>query len=221
MLLVMFLIAFFLILAGATRVVDSSYCGKDFVVQLANTANSSAWVALTPYTVGKLVTNGSNVYRCTTAGTSAASGGPTGTATTPVTDGTVSWLFYGTTIGYTTVAGMTANSLTMNNEQVDITDKGSASWKTLFDCGIQSFSISGSGRFTNQVAMRTLQKCVMRQGGASKIQTFKLISGYGDSFVGLFEIASLERSGDVKEEEKFTIALQSSETIVRTDPLEP
>src|SRR5262249_58579743 len=51
------------------------------------------WQPSTAYAVGDLVTNGVNVYRCTVAGTSAATGGPTATGTAPITDGTVSWVF--------------------------------------------------------------------------------------------------------------------------------
>lgn len=54
---------------------------------------TTAWVASTAYAVGALVTNDSGKsYVCTTAGTSAASGGPTGTGTS-ITDGTAVWSF--------------------------------------------------------------------------------------------------------------------------------
>ena len=48
------------------------------------------WAASTAYTVGQTVQNYGNAYTCTAAGTSAASGGPTGTGT-GITDGTVVW----------------------------------------------------------------------------------------------------------------------------------
>lgn len=50
-----------------------------------------AWVNSTAYTVGVLVLNDTNkIYECVTAGTSAGSGGPTGTGSA-ITDGTVVW----------------------------------------------------------------------------------------------------------------------------------
>lgn len=50
-----------------------------------------AWIASTAYSVGDYVTNDSGkLYVCDTAGTSAASGGPTGT-TANITDGTAQW----------------------------------------------------------------------------------------------------------------------------------
>src|SRR5690606_12195516 len=48
------------------------------------------WLPNTAYVVGQVVTNGPGIYQCTTAGTSAASGGPTGTGS-GITDGTVVW----------------------------------------------------------------------------------------------------------------------------------
>ena len=55
-----------------------------------NATTNGAWAASTAYTVGETVSNGGNTYVCTTAGTSAASGGPTGTGT-GITDGTAVW----------------------------------------------------------------------------------------------------------------------------------
>ena len=58
------------------------------------TAQQGAWAPSTAYAVGNTVSNGGNVYRCTTAGTSAASGGPTGTGT-GIADGTAVWTYLG------------------------------------------------------------------------------------------------------------------------------
>lgn len=55
-----------------------------------------AWVGSTAYKVGTFVKNGGNLYICNVAGTSAASGGPTGTGTA-ITDGTVTWKYVSST----------------------------------------------------------------------------------------------------------------------------
>jgi hypothetical protein len=56
----------------------------------------TAWATSTAYTVGQRRFNDTqNVYECITAGTSASSGGPTGT-TADITDGTAHWKFVGT-----------------------------------------------------------------------------------------------------------------------------
>lgn len=60
-----------------------------------------AWAPTTPYvaTVGarSVVTNGGRTYICITSGTSAGSGGPTGTGT-DITDNTAHWCYLGATI---------------------------------------------------------------------------------------------------------------------------
>lgn len=54
----------------------------------------TAWAASTVYTIGLRRNNSGKVYVCTIAGTSAASGGPTTTATA-IVDGTVTWRYVG------------------------------------------------------------------------------------------------------------------------------
>lgn len=48
------------------------------------------WLALTGYSIGQKRINGAQAYKVTASGTSAASGGPTGTGT-GIVDGTVTW----------------------------------------------------------------------------------------------------------------------------------
>lgn len=55
---------------------------------------SQQWFASTAFAVNQQVHNGSSVYRCTSAGTTAASGGPSGTAAA-ITDGGVTWAYVG------------------------------------------------------------------------------------------------------------------------------
>ena len=68
---------------------DGAECA---VTTEATIAALSAWVGSTAYAVGDLRTNASNVFECITAGTSASSGGPTGTAA-DITDGTAHWRY--------------------------------------------------------------------------------------------------------------------------------
>lgn len=50
----------------------------------------AAWQAATAYVIGQYVTNGGNVYVCDQNGTSAGSGGPTGTGSN-IADNTARW----------------------------------------------------------------------------------------------------------------------------------
>lgn len=54
--------------------------------------NYSDWSESTAYALRDYVTNNKMIYECITAGTSASSGGPTGTDA-EITDGTVTWCF--------------------------------------------------------------------------------------------------------------------------------
>jgi hypothetical protein len=71
------------------RIIESD--GTTVVVQLRAVL---VWLASTAFSVGDRVSNGANTYVATTAGTSAASGGPTGTGT-GIADGSVVWAFEG------------------------------------------------------------------------------------------------------------------------------
>jgi lysophospholipase L1-like esterase len=55
-----------------------------------NLLEGTLWVASNSYALGSVVDNGGKSYYCTQAGTSASSGGPTGTST-GITDGTAKW----------------------------------------------------------------------------------------------------------------------------------
>lgn len=54
----------------------------------------SAWIASNVTAIGQYCTNGGNTYKCTAAGTTAASGGPTGTGS-GIVDGSVTWGYVG------------------------------------------------------------------------------------------------------------------------------
>lgn len=70
-----------------------TFWGPNYVTADAYTT-LTAWVASTAYTLGQQVTNGGNVYACVQAGTSAGSGGPTGTSNA-ITDNTAKWTYMG------------------------------------------------------------------------------------------------------------------------------
>ncbi len=53
-----------------------------------------AWAPSTAYSSGVYATNGGRVYKCITSGTSAAAGGPAGTSTAPIADGTAAWVYF-------------------------------------------------------------------------------------------------------------------------------
>lgn len=104
------------ILEYNTRIPPSAFAGRNVTFRFKGKVASGTlnvipvfyvsmgapqWQAATAYTVGDHVLNGSGeftstkrVYRCTVAGTSAGSGGPTSTAAS-ITDNTVTWTYVG------------------------------------------------------------------------------------------------------------------------------
>lgn len=77
---------------GGTAHVTQSKETKSKTLALSFTG--TAWQAIHAYTVGTTVTNGGKSYTCTTAGTSAGGGGPTGTSS-GITDGSCVWNYSG------------------------------------------------------------------------------------------------------------------------------
>lgn len=61
----------------------------------------TAWASSTSYSVGNRRSNGGNAYQCIKAGTSASSGGPSGTGTS-IADGSAAWKFLAT-VDYVTM----------------------------------------------------------------------------------------------------------------------
>lgn len=55
----------------------------------------TAWQGSTAYAIGTVIANSGNLYKATAQGTSASSGGPTGTGGS-ITDGSVTWAFQST-----------------------------------------------------------------------------------------------------------------------------
>ena len=144
------------------------------------------WQASTAYVIGQLVTNDTSpvkVYTCKTAGTSASSGGPTGTASS-ISDGTVTW-------GYQNPAGLSVFNSGTGGTQTAATgitysgnlaggytiSRASGSASGLVTCAIENpwsngqigqrqaitFSLGG-GTATEQWSLRTSAKTFSQYG---------------------------------------------------------
>jgi hypothetical protein len=75
---------------GYAEILDSTVTTVHYQATVGQFA--TAWQATTAYTADDEVTNGNYVYKCITSGTSAGSGGPTGTAS-DITDNTAHWAY--------------------------------------------------------------------------------------------------------------------------------
>lgn len=79
---------------GAFECIKAGTSTTDAALGPKGTTNGLPWLASTAYTLGTERANAGKVYIVTTAGTSAASGGPTGTGS-GIVDGTVVWALGG------------------------------------------------------------------------------------------------------------------------------
>lgn len=104
---------------------SSVYCAWQVTVSSA-TRLVPDWASGTAYLIGQVVLNGGNLYRCRAAGTSAGSGGPTGTGA-DITDNTAHWAyvdgFYG---GFAVTNADSSNDAFIGQHNAPTTTKASA-----------------------------------------------------------------------------------------------
>lgn len=114
---------------------------------------------------------------------------------------------------YATIAHLKTNNLTINNAQVDVTDKTGAPWRELLEgAGITSMSMKGNGITSDDATFGQLLGIAM----ANTLHKYKITSGAGHSFTGTFQLTSFDESGDYAKEDAFTFSLESSGTVTYT-----
>lgn len=114
----------------------------------------------------------------------------------------------GTWSGGTTIADCRTHTLTIGNEQVDITNKSSNGFRTLLEgAGTKSLRVQFGGVVSNDTGFESLQGYAI----ANSINAMAL-GGFGDSDVieGSFAIESFEITGEQNGEQTFTATLASS-----------
>lgn len=117
----------------------------------------------------------------------------------------------------TTVAGLRSTSITMNDEAVDITTKDSSGLRQLLaGGGVQSFSASGSGVFTDAASEAAVRSAFDSQRTAGTFTDFDVIVPDFGTFAGPMMISSIEYSGEYNGEVTYTISLESAGTFAFT-----
>lgn len=108
---------------------------------------------------------------------------------------------------FTTIGGLRATSLTINNEVVDTTNKSSAGWRELLaGAGIRAVSVAGGGVFTGSAAEGLMRGHAL----TGAIANYEVVFESGDKFSGAFYIVSLEFAGDHNGERTYSLRLDSS-----------
>lgn len=116
---------------------------------------------------------------------------------------------------YTMLGALKANSMSLNNEEIDITSKGSNQWKELLDgAGIRSVSISGSGVYDAESPINLVEdNC--KDGVLTNFRIRDAAAG-GRTRTGLFKITSFELSGEHNGATTYSISLSSSGEVTTT-----
>ena len=111
---------------------------------------------------------------------------------------------------FTTVAGLRDTSISMNAETIDVTNKDSSKVRTLLaDAGIQSFSVSGSGVFTDSASEASVRTAF----AASTFSNFQTIIPDFGTFTGSMQVTSIEYAGSYNGEVTYSMSFESAGAI--------
>jgi predicted secreted protein len=113
---------------------------------------------------------------------------------------------------YTSIGALRETGITVGNEQVDVTDKAGAPSRELLNCGLRTYTISASGPMSDD-AMLTILRARANDGD---LYNFRVISDSGTIYTGLFQVASLERTGTYNNVEEWSVTLESGGAITVT-----
>ena len=112
---------------------------------------------------------------------------------------------------FTTIGGMRSNTLTMNDEMVDVTNKDSSGARTILaQGGVNSITIAGSGVFTDDASETTLKE----KFNVSTLTNYQFLVPDFGTFTGAFMLTSLEYAGEYNGEVTYSFTFESSGAIV-------
>ena len=107
---------------------------------------------------------------------------------------------------YNVIGGSSSHSMTLNNEQVDVSDKDSNRWKELLAAGDRSLAISIEGFISDDANFAIVETAAI----ADTIINFRLAYGNSKTVTGAFHIDSFEISGARNEGQSFSMSLTNS-----------
>jgi TP901-1 family phage major tail protein len=114
---------------------------------------------------------------------------------------------------YMLIAGLRSKTPVLNHEPADITCDESQGWREyLSNDGITSLSVSGTGVFQDDAGINAIEDLVY----SGDHGTFQIIMPNGDIYEGLFQVTSLEYTGDHLTEQSYSITLENADDIVLT-----
>jgi len=109
---------------------------------------------------------------------------------------------------FTTVAGLRTNTLSVNNETVDVSTDDDVPWRQLMaDTGMRSVSTSAGGVFKDEATINEMENLSIT-GDSVELQ---LVFGNGDMIQGVFQLTSFEHGGEHNTEQTYTISIESKD----------
>lgn len=114
---------------------------------------------------------------------------------------------------FVAIGGLTTNGLTLNNTPIDITNKSTASWRTLLGDnttgeGLQSMTITGEMVFTTDSAFAAMKTMALQK----TIKALEIDRG-GETVTGSFMIASYAETAPDNDKVTCTVTFESSGAI--------
>jgi len=115
---------------------------------------------------------------------------------------------------FATVAGLRAQSLSLNSQTIDVTHAESAGdWRELLDgAGLKTASITGSGVFKTEAVDESVRAAFFNQ---SRDNWQIVLPGFG-TLEGAFRLTNLDYAGEYNGEMTYAMALESAGELVFT-----
>lgn len=110
------------------------------------------------------------------------------------------------TENFTTLGGIRSKTITINNEQIDVTSDDTSGWRELFpDAGISSISVSGSGILKTGDDLTDAHDAAVNK---TLINCQIIVPGMAE-YVGPFQITNFQVGGEYNQPGTFSISLES------------
>lgn len=114
---------------------------------------------------------------------------------------------------FSTVAAQRSTAWSINNEQIDVTDKDDSRWRKLIEGGVRSMSLTASG-LVNDHATYVLLTNMAAQGS---IKNFQIVFADGMTFEGAFQLTTIEATGEHTDAQQYSTTLESAGDITFSD----
>jgi len=112
-------------------------------------------------------------------------------------------------------AGARSGTLTINDEEIDITDKDGSGWKESL-VGIKSWSVSSSGVMVDKASNTPLDVVEDAAIGGTMVDV-EITDAAGKKFEGTGTVTSFEHNADVEDAELYTINISGTGALTKTD----